>query len=84
MDFLDFVFIDHWKNVYLRDLQLLETHGLLRKGTVIVADNIIYPGVPEYLQYVTTSEKYQTETFDSTLEYSDKKDAVAKSVYLVE
>ncbi|XP_071787499.1 catechol O-methyltransferase-like [Asterias amurensis] len=84
VDFLDFVFIDHWKNVYLRDLQLLETHGLLRKGTVIVADNVIYPGAPEYLEYVTTSEKYQTETFDSTLEYSDKKDAVAKSVYLVE
>ncbi|XP_022086442.1 catechol O-methyltransferase-like [Acanthaster planci] len=82
VDTLDFVFIDHWKNLYTRDLKLLESHGLLRKGTVIVADNIIFPGAPDYLEYVQSSEKYQTELIHSTFEYSDREDAVAKSVYM--
>ncbi|XP_038056180.1 catechol O-methyltransferase-like [Patiria miniata] len=81
VDTLDFVFIDHWKELYVRDLKLLESHGLLRKGTVILADNMIYPGAPDYLEYVQNSEKYQTELFHSTLEYSDREDAVAKSIY---
>ncbi|CAH1268267.1 COMT [Branchiostoma lanceolatum] len=29
---LDMVFIDHWKDVYVRDIKLLETNKLLRKG----------------------------------------------------
>ncbi|XP_022086441.1 catechol O-methyltransferase-like [Acanthaster planci] len=82
VDTLDFVFIDHWKKLYLRDLKLLESHGLLRKGTVILADNVVYPGVPDYLEYVQSSEKYQTELIHSTVEYSDIEDALAKSVYL--
>ena len=40
----DFVFIDHWKNLYKRDLILLEEEGLLRKGSVVAADNVVYPG----------------------------------------
>ncbi len=82
IDTLDFVFIDHWKELYISDLKLLETHGLLRKGTVIVADNIIFPGAPDYLEYVKGSEKFDTEVIHSTLEYSDREDALAKSVYL--
>ncbi|XP_038055895.1 catechol O-methyltransferase B-like, partial [Patiria miniata] len=81
VDTLDFVFIDHWKKLYLRDLKLLESHGLLRKGTVILADNMIIPGAPDYLEYVQSSDKYQTELIHSTLEYSDMEDALAKSVY---
>ena len=79
---MDFVFIDHWKDLYLKDLKLLESHGLLRKGTLILADNIIFPGAPDYLEYVQSSEKYQTELIHSTLEYSDKEDAIAKSIFV--
>ena len=68
--------------MYVRDLQLLESHGLLRKGTVILADNIITPGAPEYFEYVKGSEKYATEMFHCTVEYSADADAMAKSVYL--
>ncbi|XP_038068898.1 catechol O-methyltransferase-like [Patiria miniata] len=82
VDKLDFVFIDHWKGAYLRDLKLLESLSLLRKGTVVLADNIIFPGAPDYLEYVQKSENYQTEMIHSTVEYSDWEDALAKSVYL--
>eukprot|EP00475_Leptophrys_vorax_P026514 TRINITY_DN3746_c0_g1_i1.p1 TRINITY_DN3746_c0_g1~~TRINITY_DN3746_c0_g1_i1.p1 ORF type:complete len:256 (-),score=87.49 TRINITY_DN3746_c0_g1_i1:26-793(-) len=58
---LDLVFIDHIKTRYLADLKLLEAQeGLLKPGTVFVADNILYPGVPDYKEYVTTSPKFKT------------------------
>lgn len=43
---IDFLFIDHDKKKYGSDLQLLEDWGLIQKGTVVIADNILYPGAP--------------------------------------
>ena len=51
----DFVFIDHWKGLYVPDLRVLESLNLVKKGTTIVADNIIRPGAPEYVKYVQSS-----------------------------
>jgi predicted O-methyltransferase YrrM len=41
---VDFCFVDHWKDCYLSDVQLLEGSELLRPGSRVVADNILYPG----------------------------------------
>ncbi len=41
---VDFCFVDHWKEFYLQDVQLLEGSELLRPGSRVVADNILYPG----------------------------------------
>jgi len=49
---VDVLFLDHWKEVYLPDLQLCEDLALLHKGSVILADNTDFPGAPEYLKYV--------------------------------
>jgi len=78
----DFIFIDHWKDVYKRDLILLMEGGLLERGAVIVADNTLYPGCPEYLEYVRGSDKFQSEHFLSKLEYTDREDGLERSVYL--
>jgi predicted O-methyltransferase YrrM len=40
----DVVFLDHSKNDYLPDLQRLEQLGLVRQGTTVLADNVVYPG----------------------------------------
>ena len=48
----DFVFLDHDKDYYLNDLKLLENNNLLSNNCIIVADNILYPGAPGYLEYV--------------------------------
>ena len=37
----DFVFIDHWKDLYLKDLQLLEQLGLLKQGAWVFADKVV-------------------------------------------
>ncbi|KAI2704961.1 hypothetical protein CBS147317_1913 [Penicillium roqueforti] len=56
---VDGFFIDHAKREYVNDLKLCEELGLIGPGTTVIADNVISPGVPDYLEYVqsTTSQK---------------------------
>ena len=35
-------------------------NGMLRKGSVVVADNVLLPGAPDYRRYVKTSTKFST------------------------
>lgn len=49
---VDYILLDHWKDLYIPDLQLCEELSLLRKGSVVLVDNILTPGAPEYLAYV--------------------------------
>lgn len=79
----DAVFLDHWKDEYLPDLQRLEQAGLLHQGTVIVADNIEFFDVPDYLQYVRSGGNYRSTFHKSSVEYNDYiDDGVEVSVYL--
>ncbi|CAF3359164.1 unnamed protein product [Rotaria socialis] len=71
VDSFDFIFIDHTKNAYLRDFRLLEQESLIKSGTVIVADNVVIPGAPDYLKYVRNSSNYTTELHKTKLEYSN-------------
>lgn len=57
---VELIFLDHWQKLYLPDLWLLEELGVLIPGkTMLVADNVIMPGAPEYLEWVkaTPEEK---------------------------
>ena len=64
--------IDHHKDYYLQDLKLLEAYGAIKKGTVIVADNIITPGAPTYLKYFQTEalQAYKSVLYHCSLEYA--------------
>ena len=78
----DLVFIDHWKDLYLPDLQRLEAHGLLRPGSVVVADNVGLFDVRDYLDHVRGSGRYESRNVASTVEYRDAlPDAVEISVF---
>jgi len=61
---IDMMFLDHHKPSYVRDLKICESLGLITEGTVLAADNVIYPGNPSYLAYVRSSvdEKKQALT----------------------
>ena len=59
----DFIFMDHHKPIYKADLILMEELKLLKKGTVVLADNIVYPGCPDYAEYVRNNPKYKCTTF---------------------
>jgi catechol O-methyltransferase len=71
IDSFDLIFIDHHKNAYLRDLKLLEQVDLIKSGTVIVADNVIVPGAPDYLKYIRNSPNYTSQLHKSKVEYSN-------------
>src|SRR6201992_2497527 len=45
---LDFVFLDHWKDVYLDDLQRLLDRGWLHPGTIVVAAKVGTPRRPTH------------------------------------
>jgi catechol O-methyltransferase len=79
----DLVFLDHLKDLYLNDLKLMERHGLVRQGTIVVADNVgeIF-GAHAYLDYVRNSGRYVSENRPGTIEYTRLADAVEISTFL--
>lgn len=76
-DNFDFIFIDHCKEEYLNDFQILEREGFIHEGTVICADNVIFPGAPDYLKYV--KDNYDTKVREGRIEEMNLVDAVAVS-----
>ncbi|KAH6880384.1 putative O-methyltransferase [Thelonectria olida] len=55
LEHVDMLFLDHFKPAYLPDLKLCEELKLIQPGSVLVADNVIKPGNPPYLEYVRSS-----------------------------
>ncbi|NWJ00301.1 COMT methyltransferase, partial [Crypturellus undulatus] len=82
VDTLDFVFLDHWKDRYSPDTILLQECNLLRKGTVLLADNVICPGAPEFLKYIRNNPHFQCTNYPARLEYVAVQDAMEKAVFL--
>lgn len=78
----DLVFLDHWKDLYRSDLQLLERHGRLRPGSIIVADNVgeVF-GAGPYLEYVRGCGRFDSENRVAAIEYTNIPDAVEISIY---
>jgi catechol O-methyltransferase len=48
----DLILMDHWKAEYTQDLNRLEKLGFVGKGSIVIADNVVFPGAPEYLNYL--------------------------------
>ncbi|KAK3937426.1 S-adenosyl-L-methionine-dependent methyltransferase [Diplogelasinospora grovesii] len=72
-------FFDHHKPSYTADLKLCERLGLIGKGTVLVADNMILPGNPPYVEWVRASvedkramDKAAQEKGNPNLQYNSR------------
>ena len=82
---LDLVFLDHDKHVYLSDLQRILEQGWLHRGSVVVADNVKFPGAPEYRAYMQSQEGklWRTVEHSAPIEYQSViQDLVLVSEYL--
>ena len=78
----DFIFLDHAKDFYKTDLEAIEAAGLLRKGSLVFADNVGPLFNPEaYLDYVRKCGRYESRNVVSTVEYTDLEDAAEISIY---
>ncbi|DBA84137.1 TPA: hypothetical protein ACH3X1_006611 [Trebouxia sp. C0004] len=67
---VDFALIDHVKHLYVKDLLVLQKNGFLKKGSVVVGDNVLTPGSPEFRKHVQ-SDEYTTVEHLTNLEYSN-------------
>ncbi|GAQ90543.1 catechol O-methyltransferase [Klebsormidium nitens] len=79
---LDMVFLDHDKSFYLSDLKLLISEGFLKQGSVVIADNVLIPGAPDYLAFMEESKDFVTKKHETEVEYMKHlKDMVTVSIY---
>ncbi|KAJ5692533.1 hypothetical protein N7462_001956 [Penicillium macrosclerotiorum] len=53
IDHIEMLFVDHWQELYLPDLWLLEEmEAICPNKSLLVADNVIMPGAPKYMEWV--------------------------------
>jgi catechol O-methyltransferase len=72
---IDLLFIDHDKDSYKTDLIRLENSGLIRQGSRVVADNVVFAQIYNYLEYVQKRQQdgvAVTNTVFCNVEYSTK------------
>jgi catechol O-methyltransferase len=82
---LDFVFLDHDKDAYLDDLQSILDRGWLHQGSIVVADNVGWPGAPKYREYMRRQQGklWNTVEHKAHVEYQSLiSDLVLESDYL--
>lgn len=68
---VDFLFIDHDKNAYLADLTAITERGWLHPGSIVMADNVGFPGSPRYRAYMREQQgkRWQTVEHRTHVEY---------------
>jgi catechol O-methyltransferase len=49
---IDMLLLDHVEDLYIQEFETCEKLGLLAEGSVVVADNVVRPGAPEYREMV--------------------------------
>ncbi|KAG4035243.1 hypothetical protein MFRU_001g00140 [Monilinia fructicola] len=54
---VDFLFLDHVEGLYEEDFRVVEALGALKKGAVVVADNVVRPGAPKYREFIRGKKK---------------------------
>lgn len=82
---VDFLFIDHDKNAYLADLTSILDRRWLHPGSIVVADNVGFPGSPKYRAYMREQQgtHWQTVEHRAHVEYQKLiPDLVLESEYL--
>lgn len=82
---VDCVFLDHAKEAYLPDIEMIVERGWLHPGSIAVGDNIKFPGAPAYHTYMKENEGklWKSDEHHTHAEYQSViKDLVLVSEYL--
>jgi catechol O-methyltransferase len=81
---VDAVFLDHDKDAYTPDLVLMVEREWLHDGTVVVADNVKFPGAPQYRAFMREHDGIDWRTVEHAThaEYQTLiKDLILESTY---
>lgn len=82
---VDFLFMDHHTDCYIKDIARMIKENLLNPGCLIVADNVLFPGAPEYKEWVLENEDvlFKSRVISTTVEYrSDLPDEMLISEFV--
>jgi len=83
---IDFLLFDHAKNLYLSDLNDLEAAGLLKAGSYVSADNVVFNKLDAYryhMEQLQAKGIVETRLDEMNLEYSNNlKDGIEQTIYL--
>lgn len=66
---VELLFIDHYKPAYTTDLKLCEQLGKVIPGSLLIADNVLVPGAPQYLKYVRSSVEEKRKSLSTKTEH---------------
>ncbi|XP_037696445.1 transmembrane O-methyltransferase homolog isoform X2 [Choloepus didactylus] len=78
----ELVLLAHQPRCYLRNLQLLEAHALLPAGATVLADHVLFPGAPRFLQYTKSCGRYRCRLHHTGLpDFPAIKDGIAQLTY---
>jgi catechol O-methyltransferase len=59
---IDLLFLDNAEDLYVKDIEVVDGLGLLKnKGALVVADNVVRPGAPEYRGLTRRMEGWKSE-----------------------
>jgi predicted O-methyltransferase YrrM len=70
---INFLFIDHEKEKYLSDLIKLEKAKMIKRGTCVVADNVLFAQIDDYLEHMKSLHSrmiIRTESREINVEYT--------------
>jgi catechol O-methyltransferase len=56
----DMFLLDHVEKLYVSEFDTIEKLGCLKKNAIIIADNVVRPGAPEYREFVRKHERLQS------------------------
>ena len=80
---IDFLLLDHAKHLYLDDLRDLEQSSMLRAGSYVSADNVVFNRLDAYREHVHGLELkgvVESRLEEMNLEYSNNlKDGIGES-----
>ena len=81
---IDFLLLDHKKAIYLTDLMDLESHNMLRSGSYVAADNVIFNQLDSYRHHMAKQARagiVETRLVEVNLEYSNNlKDGIGENI----
>jgi catechol O-methyltransferase len=63
----DVLFVDHAEELYLSDLTICEQLGLVRRGSVVIADNAGGDKARGYVEWVEEGDKYESKRIPCVL-----------------
>ncbi|KAF8851228.1 S-adenosyl-L-methionine-dependent methyltransferase [Acephala macrosclerotiorum] len=76
---VDMIFLDHVEELYVQDFRICQELGLLKSGTVILADNVVRPGAPEYRELVRGLDGIRSEGVRGLIQPGDLEDELEVS-----